>query len=286
YNTGIERMLFDYGLKLNDNYVVDAMCAPKSVPFAKQSMIPWFFHILATPTSHPIARNVEPVGLKYASEIQFVDNKKLALTPVLTSSTNSNVTGLAPMVSLAMPLNYGNKPELVENPEDEVNKRCLAGISEGYFDSHFKNRIVDEFAKNPLTKYKEKSSVEGKVFLLGNGRFIANKYDSMPARSGNGFMYRPQAINDLRMDPELAQLRIPLFFGNQEFFQNLVDYMMGDNSVIDIRSRQIDIRKMDAEKIKSEAKFYKVLNLLVPIGMVLILAFVMATLRKRRYAQL
>ena len=286
YNTGIERMLFDYGLKLNDNYVVDAMCAPKSVPFAKQSMIPWFFHILATPTSHPIARNVEPVGLKYASEIQFVDNKKLALTPVLTSSTNSNVTGLAPMVSLAMPLNYGNKPELAENPEDEVNKRCLAGISEGYFDSHFKNRIVDEFAKNPLTKYKEKSSVEGKVFLLGNGRFIANKYDSMPARSGNGFMYRPQAINDLRMDPELAQLRIPLFFGNQEFFQNLVDYMMGDNSVIDIRSRQIDIRKMDAEKIKSEAKFYKVLNLLVPIGMVLILAFVMATLRKRRYAQL
>jgi ABC-2 type transport system permease protein len=285
YNTGIERMLFDYGLKINDNYVVDAMCAPKSVPFAKQSVIPWFFHVLATPTSHPIARNVEPVSLKYTSEIQFVDNKKLALSPVLTSSTNSNVTGLAPMVSLAMPLNYGPKPELVENPEDESNKRCLAGIAEGYFDSHFKNRIVDEFAKNPLAKYKESSTMEGKVFLIGNGRFIANKYDSMPSRSGNGFMYRPQAINDLRMDPDLAQLRIPLFFGNQEFFQNMVDYMMGDNSVIDIRSRQIDIRKINGEKVKTEAGYYKTMNMLIPILLVLALAFVMAAIRRKRYAQ-
>lgn len=284
YATGIERMLFDYGLKLNDNYVVDVSCAPKSVPFAKQSLIPWFFHVLATPTSHPIARNLEPVSLKYASEIQFVDNKELVLTPVLTSSTNSNVTGLAPMVSLGMPLNYGNKPELVDNPEDEVNKRCLAALSEGLFDSHFKNRIVDEFAKNPIVKYKEKSAKEGKVLLVGNGRFIANKYDSMPARTGNQFMYRPQAINDLRMDPELAELRIPLFFGNQEFFQNMVDYMMGDNSVIDIRSRQIDIKKINNEKIKEDAGFFKMINLIGPIGLILILAFIMSYTRKRKYA--
>jgi ABC-type uncharacterized transport system involved in gliding motility auxiliary subunit len=87
------------------------------------------------------------------------------------------------------------------------------------------------------------------------------------------------------MDPELAELRIPLFFGNQEFFQNMVDYMMGDNSVIDIRSRQIDIRKLDTEKIKAEAGYYKTINLLIPIGSVLILAFVMAYIRKRKYAK-
>ena len=56
--TGLERMLFDYGLKLNDNYVVDARCAPKAVPFAKQSLIPWFFHVMATPTKHPISRKI------------------------------------------------------------------------------------------------------------------------------------------------------------------------------------------------------------------------------------
>ena len=86
------------------------------------------------------------------------------------------------------------------------------------------------------------------------------------------------------MDPKLAEMRIPLFFGNQEFFQNMVDYMMGDNSVLDIRSRQIDIRAIDNEKVKANAGFYKVINLLLPIGIILILAFVMATIRRKKYA--
>jgi gliding-associated putative ABC transporter substrate-binding component GldG len=285
FETGLERMLFDYGLKINENLVVDARCAPKSVPFAKQSLIPWFFHVLATPGDHPIARNVEPVALKYANEIQFVGNSKNTLTPILTSSTNSNVTGLAPMVSLAMPLNYGKNPELIANPTDEINKRCLAGLAEGRFESHFKNRIVDDFAKNPIAKYKEKSTKEGKVFLVGNGRFIANSYDSMLSRTGTEFMYRPTEINDLRMDPELAQLGVPLFFGNQEFFQNLTDYMMGDQSVLDVRSRQIDIHEIDKEKVKTDAGFYKTLNVLLPILLILIFAFLMAWIRKRKYAK-
>jgi gliding-associated putative ABC transporter substrate-binding component GldG len=285
YETGLERMIFDYGLKLNENLIVDAQCAPKAVPFAKQSLIPWFFHVLATPTKHPISRNLEPVSLKYTSEIQFVGNSKNTLTPVLTSSTNSNVTGLAPMVSLAMPLNYGKNPELIGNPTDEANKRCIAGLAEGTFDSHFKNRIVDEFANNPLAKYKEKSIKEGKVFLIGNGRFIANSYDSMPARNGEGYMYRPTEFNDLRMDADLAQLGIPLYFGNQEFFQNLTDYMMGDNSVLDIRSRQIDIHAIDKEKVKADADFYKVINVTLPVTLVLLFAFAMAYFRKRKYVK-
>jgi len=283
--TGLERMLFDYGLKLNDNYVVDARCAPKPVPFAKQSMIPWFFHVLASPTRHPISRNLEPVSLKYASEIQFVGNSTNTLTPVLTSSTNSNVTGLAPMVNLGMPLNYGKNPELIGNPTAEINKRCLAGLAEGKFESYFKNRIVEEFANNPVAKYKGKSTKEGKVLLIGNGRFIANSYDSMPAKNGVDFMYRPSEFNDLRMDAELAQVGVPLYFGNQEFFQNLADYMLGDHSVIDIRSRQIDIHAIDKEKIKSDATFYKIMNLLLPVVLVLLFALVMSLIRKRKYVQ-
>ncbi|MES2800539.1 MAG: Gldg family protein [Bacteroidota bacterium] len=285
YGTGLERMLFDYGLKLNDNLVVDVNCAPRTAPYAKQSLIPWFFHVLATPTSHPISRNVDPVSLKYVSEVQFIESEKVALTPILTSSTNSNVTGLAPMVSLGMPMNYGNKPELNDAPTDEANKICLGGLAEGSFQSHFKNRLVDEFAKSKEANYQEESKNEGKVILIGNGTWIANQYDSMPAKNGTQYQYRPKQVNDLRMDPELAELRIPLFFGNQEFFQNLVDYMMGDNSVIDIRSRQIDIKKIDSEKVKANAGFYKIMNLLVPISSILLLAFVMANLRKRKYTR-
>jgi gliding-associated putative ABC transporter substrate-binding component GldG len=285
YETGIERMLFDYGLKLNDNYVVDVSCVDKPVPFANQSKIPWFFHVLATPTKHPISRNLEPVSLKYTSQVDSISGETYKFSTVLTSSTNASVTGLAPMVSLGMPLNYGENPVLVPNPTEERNKVILAGLTEGKYESHFKNRIVEEYSNNPAARFLAKSSKEGKVLLIGNGRLIANSYDSMPARNGQGYMYRPTQFNDLRMDLEMASINIPVYFGNQEFFQNLVDYMLGDNSVLDIRSRQIDIHAIDKEKVKSDATFYKIINLLIPVVLVLIFAFVMGIIRKRKYVQ-
>ncbi len=282
-NLRLENMLFDYGLKLNENYVIDIQCAAKIAPYADQSLLPWFFHVLASPSKHPITRNIEPVSLKYVNEIQFIPQENIALCPILNSSSNSNKTGLAPLVSLSLPLNFGKNPELVENPEDEKNQLCLAGLAEGYFQSYFNNRIVVEYVNNPNSKFKAKSTKEGKVILVGNGQFIANKYDSVQNPNTGEYAYRPNEINDLRMDPELAKRRIPLFFGNQEFFQNLVDYMIGDNSVLDIRSRQIDIKEIDKEKIKLHAGFYKVINTLVPIALVLLLAILWNFFRKKRY---
>lgn len=284
-NLKIDDMLFDYGIKINPNYIMDVRCVPMAVPMAKQSMIPWFFNVLASPTNHPISRNLEPVALNYTNELQFVNQSpNVALTPILTSSTNSNVTGLAPMVSLMIPLNYGKNPELVPNPESESNKKCIAALAEGMFKSHFRNRIVDEYAKNPAAKLLDSSRVESKIFVIGNGRFIANEYDSMPNKIGDGYMYRPKQLNTLQFNEDLINLNIPHFFGNQEFFQNLVDYMMGDNSVLDIRSRQIDIHEIDAEKVKSEASFYKILNVGLPILIILLLAIILNWIRKKRYA--
>ena len=284
YNTRLDKMLFDYGLKLNDNLIIDAQCIPKAVPFSKRSLIPWFYDILATPSAHPIARNLEFVRLKYASEVQFVGGKKNVTSSILTSSTNATKSGMAPMLNLAMALNFGETPELVPNPNDEKNKVCVAGLVEGGFESHFKNRIVDEFANNPLTNFKDRSSKEGKVLLVGNGRFIANKADSMLSKNGK-MMYRPKQLNDLRYDQELAQLGIPHSFGNQEFLQNLVDYMMGDNSILDIRSKQIDIHAIDNEKVKKYATTFKLINLLTPCGIILILAISLNYIRKRKYTK-
>ncbi|MEJ6582566.1 MAG: Gldg family protein [Crocinitomicaceae bacterium] len=285
-NLKIDDMLFDYGIKINPNYVMDIRCVPMAVPMAKQSMIPWFFNVLASPTNHPISRNIEPISLNYTSEIQFVNQSThVAMTPVLTSSTNSTVTGLAPMVSLMIPLNYGENPELTPNPQSEANKRCLAGLAEGMFRSHFRNRIVDEYAKNPSVQLLDSSKVEGKIFVVGNGRFIANEYDSMPNKMGTAYQYRPKEVNTLQFNQDLINLNIPHFFGNQEFFQNLTDYMMGDNSVLDIRSRQIDIHEIDTEKVKLEAGFYKLVNVGLPIVVILILAFILNFIRTRKYAK-
>ncbi len=286
-NIELDKMLYDYGIKVNDNYVFDVRCAPKSVPASEQGIIPWFFYIRATQTKHPIARNIDPVLLKYASEIQFVGNSTNVASPILTSSTNSAMTGLAPMISLAIPMNYGKNPKLAPDPESEANKLCLAGLVEGKFTSHFKNRIVESYANNKLAKYKENSTAEGKVFVIGNGTFLQNKYDSIPDPTIGGYRYTPRAFNELKFDETVAQMQgvPPLVYGNQEFFQNLVDYMMGDNSVLDLRSKQIDIHAIDKEKVQVDAGFYKVLNMALPSILILIFAAVMLYLRKRKYTR-
>lgn len=286
YNLELDKMLFDYGIKVNDNYVIDEHCAPKALPSSTTPVIPWFFDIAATKTKHPIARNLEPVMLRYVSEIQFVGNSKNAVSPILTSSTNSSVTGMAPLINLSFPLNYGPNPILVENPKLESNKVCLAGLVEGMFDSHYKNRIVESFVNNKESNYKERSTKEGKVLVVGNGTFIENKLDSMPGKDGK-MMYRARKdFNELRYDETMVNMGVrPLIYGNQEFFQNMVDYMMGDNSVLDIRSKQIDIHAIDKEKIKTESGFYKMINMLLPSLFVVVMAFVFFFLRKRKFTK-
>jgi ABC-2 type transport system permease protein len=122
--------------------------------------------------------------------------------------------------------------------------------------------------------------------VVGNGTLIRNSYDSiLDPKKVNSYLYRPIAINELKVDAELAQRRIPLIFGNQELFQNMVDYLMGDNSVLDIRSRQIDIKEIDKEKIKSASLFYKSVNMLVPLLLILIFAFIMYKIRQKRYTR-
>ena len=286
YNLGLDRMLFDYGLKINDNYVIDARCGVKMVPFSNQSAIPWFFHVLATPTSHAITRNLEPVSLEYTGEIQFVGNDPdVALTPILTSSTNSSATGLAPMVNLMMPNNYGQNPKLAPDPTSEQNKKCVAGLAEGTFDSYFKNRLVGAFANNPDAEFRKQSVKEGKVLVVGNGRFIANEYDSMPNKQGTAMMYRPKQLNNLQYNEDMLRLKVQHYFGNQEFFQNMTDYMLGDNSVLDLRSKQIDIHEMDNEKVKNDGSFYKMINVGLPIVLILFLGFTLNFIRKRKYAR-
>ena len=59
--------------------------------------------------------------------------------------------------------------------------------------------------------------------------------------------------------------------------------MMGDNSVLDIRSRQIEFKEMDKMKLQAEGERIRYLNLFLPIVLVALVAFVMMFSRKRKY---
>jgi hypothetical protein len=177
-----------------------------------------------------------------------------------------------------------NNPKLVNNPEDKNNKLCLAGLTEGKFKSYFRNKVVVELSKDPKRKYLNEGIKDGKVVLIGNGSWLKNSYDSIQGKNGK-FMYKPIGINDLKYDPKLAEMNVPLIFGNQEFLQNLVDYMMGENSIIDIRSKQIDLRPINKQKVQKQAGLIRIINVLAPVISIIVLGFVFYYIRKRKYAQ-
>jgi gliding-associated putative ABC transporter substrate-binding component GldG len=290
-NLTLDKMLFDYGINIHENYVFDRICGYRKVRMDNASSLSWPYHVLASASLHPITRNIDPVSLEYANELQLIETPGVKLTKILTSSSNANRSGLAPQISLMDFQIFGENPAFVENPTDPINKITLAAMAEGNIPSHFINRDVlikvdtlEAFIPVNYRKKQIKSNKETKVFVVGNGQFIANAYDSV--FRGGKYEYvssPPFPFNALKYSrvPDLNGR--PVIYGNQEFIQNLVDYMMGDNSVLDIRSRQIEFKEMDKMKLQAEGERIRYLNLFLPIVLVALVAFVMMFSRKRKY---
>ena len=55
--------------------------------------------------------------------------------------------------------------------------------------------------------------------------------------------------------------------------------------MLDIRSRQIDVRQIDKVKIQQSANYYKMINMLVPIVLIILLGLVMNVMRKKRFTR-
>ena len=85
------------------------------------------------------------------------------------------------------------------------------------------------------------------------------------------------------MNADDVALNTKRAIGNQDFFLNIVDFVMGENYMLDIRSRQIDVREIDKAKIQLFANFYKTVNLHIPLSIILLLGFSLNFYRIKRY---
>jgi gliding-associated putative ABC transporter substrate-binding component GldG len=296
-NIKLDRMMFDYGIRMHENYVFDRVCGYRKVQLKNTSSLSWPYYVLSSPSLHPITRNIDPVYLPYPNELQLIERPGVRLSKILTTSSNANRSGIAPQISLMDFQVFGENPLFIENPDDPINKITLAAMAEGEIPSYFSNReLADENSRSiesvaEMRKVpkkfrikKVKSSNDAKVFVVGNGTFLANEYDSV--FQGGSYQYRPYPafpFNALKYSKIPDINGRPLIYGNQEFIQNLVDYMLGDNSVLDIRSRQIELRQLDQRKMMDEGNFIRYINLLIPFLLIALLGGVIFFLRKKKY---
>lgn len=281
--TGITDLLFDYGIKVNEDLVIDANYDAFAMPGIPKGFVNWYFYVRASGTDHPISSMVNPVKLPYASSLAFVPSKnKTRPSVILTSSSNSRSFGNAPLLSIAMESQFGENPVFQDNPNDENNRSMLGGIIEGEFQSAFKNRIVSAYSDNPDSKMLDNSIKPGKVMVVGNGTFFKNTYyDSIAVPEQNNYRYIPR----LPREREIDELFAGRPFGNFEFFENCVDYMLGESTLLSIRSRTIDLHPTDKLKIEKEGSFYKFINLAIPLLFIIVLAIVVFVIRKYKYVK-
>ena len=258
---------FKYGIRVNPNLVKDLYSAPIILASGEEresqyNRYPWFYNPLSASNSkHPITTNIEGVKFEYASSIDTLPNS-IKKTILLNSSPLSKIVGLPKEINISKEITT-NLKIVNEGPTDlEFNKGelPLAVLLEGTFKSAYLNRVKPLKINN----YQE-TGQEAKMVVIGDGSIIKNQLQ------GN----RPL---ELGFDKWTNN-----FYGNKEFLLNTVNYLLDDNGLINIRTKDISIPFLDPIKVSENRTYWKWINLLFPLLLLTILVLIFNYTRKKKY---
>lgn len=257
-------MFFKYGIRINPMLIKDEQATPIKLatgePGSKTEyqQYPWRFAPFVYPESqHPIVKNIEGVKFEFANPIELLKND-IKKTVLMESSKYSKAIGVPTEVSLDMVTEE-------TNPKDYQTGGLLpmAVLLEGKFNSMYQNRVL------PFkdTKYRAQGS-NNKMIVISDGDIIKNQLDQA---------YQPLELGYDKWTNNL--------FGNKEFLLNCVNYLLDDNGLINIRSKDVDLPLLDKEKVHENYTFTQILTVGLPIVVLAIFGFLFTFLRKRKYAR-
>jgi gliding-associated putative ABC transporter substrate-binding component GldG len=252
-------LFFRYGVRINPQLVNDLYSAPivlasGSGNSSQLSRFPWFYDPLGEPVEeHPITENLSPVKFEFANPIDTLESH-LNKTILLESSNLSRVIGTPAEVSL---------DEITKEPDPRLYTTGhfpLAVLVEGEFNSAFKSKLKPLTLQSP----KDRSPQTQQVFI-SDGDLIKNQLeDGKPLELG-------------------FDRFTGLTYGNKTFLLNMVNYLLGDESLVKTRSKSISLDEMDLEKLKSTKLKWQLFNVIVPIASIISFGLIVVYWRKRKY---
>jgi hypothetical protein len=74
-------------------------------------------------------------------------------------------------------------------------------------------------------------------------------------------------------------------FGNKDFVLNAVLYLADNEGWMELRNRTLKLRLLNKRLSAEDRTFWQLVNLLVPIGLLLIFGIGYQTIRKRKYTK-
>lgn len=252
---------FKYGIRINPILVKDLYSAPLTLAIGEGSSaqfqpLKWHFSPLSnSDNSHPIVSNIDLVKFDFANQIDTLKSKPKK-TILLKSSPLTSFFGVPNIINLEEATQTPNPKFYTKGPQN------LAVLLEGKFTSVYKNRVLpfncDTYASN---------SSPTQMIVIADGDLIKNEV----GRSG------PQ---ELGFDKWTGQK-----FGNKEFLLNCTNYLLGDSSLVKIRSKTVDIAFLDQEKIADESLKWQIINILLPLVFLAVFGFVFKFIRQKIYSR-
>jgi ABC-2 type transport system permease protein len=262
--------LFNYGVRLNTNLVMDLNALPIPLKTGETGgapqidYFPWYFFPVLNPAiDNPIVKNLNAIKTEFISSIDTLEKKGVKKTILLTSSTYSRTVNTPVYISLGI---------LKEEPDKKLfNKQNIpvAVLLEGTWESLYNNRIPPTISGNKEIGFASKSE-PGKMILVGDGDIIKNQLRT----TSSGIVPYP-----LGYDRHTGQS-----FGNKDFILNAMNYLIDENGLISIRSRELKLRLLDRTKINDDRLFWQIFNVLLPISIVILLGIGMFYYRKKKFA--
>jgi ABC-2 type transport system permease protein len=270
YDLNLNDLLFRYGVRINLNILRDIQCHGIPVMLkgggGRPDFKQWLYYPLvnAADSTHPIVKNISSVWTQFASSIDTTTNPNIKKTVLLQTSQYSQTAGNPANVAIE---SVGIKP----NPGTFTNSYLpVAVLLEGSFKSLYEH--VNGIKQN--IPYKGKID-KNSMIVISDGDVIRNQ-----VKQGTGEIY------PLGFDRFASQaFGEPVIFANKKFILNCVDYLCDETNLIEVRTKDVELRLLDKARVKEEKLNWQLLNMVAPIAAVLAFGFANAWWRRRKYAK-
>ncbi len=266
----ISDMLFRYGARINPVIVQDADCMliPLKItnPGGEAQYVPtpWVYYPLLRPSQDsPITRNLNRVKAEFASTVDTVGRDSRVRKSILLTTSPEARTVMPPLV-----ISLEEADQLVPDAMFNAGPLPVAVLLEGTFSSVFANRMAGSIMDDPglVTVTESKPT---KMIVVADGDISRNE---ITWEGGN-----PEPLT-LGLDRYTMQT-----FGNKDFLVNCINYLVNDNGLIEMRSRELKPRLLDQARIKSQRSLWQIVNTVVPVLIIILAGVAYNALRRRHY---
>ena len=268
----IEDQLFKYGARINPAIVQDLDCM--QIPMIIETgasqhqtiQVPWIYYPLLNPSSlSSITRNLNKVEGRFVNYIDTVGlNPEVRKKILLTTSALSRIVKPPLLISLK---------EIDSPPErNQFNKSFLpvAVLFEGKFQSAFRNRILNDLVDNKNFTFRDESKPT-KMIVVADADIIRNGV----SRVGSEVSPLPLGQDKLTQGT----------WGNKDFLVNCLNYLVDNNGIMELRSRELKLRLLDKPVIRQSRVTIQIINTTLPIILVIFTGLIYNYFRRRKYAR-